>query len=168
MEIIGGEHLEGTFYSKEDAVRSKREHLASIVKLLAWIATIDAFQHWIYTNPSHTREDRQDQWVRLRKRFGGRESWDGHEEFLRSQWQRQLHLFEVPFYYIEYGIAFMGALGLWTRYREDPRAAISAYERALALGGSKPLPELFTTAELHFEFGPESLKNSAEGLSDGL
>src|SRR2546428_9001068 len=74
MEIIGGEHLEGTFYSKEDAARSKREHLASIVKLLAWIATIDAFQHWIYTHPNHTREDRQEQWVKIRKRFGGAEN----------------------------------------------------------------------------------------------
>src|SRR5881409_3189469 len=168
MEIIGGEHLEGTFYSKEDAARSKREHLASIVKLLAWIATIDAFQHWIYTNPSHTREDRQDQWVRLRKRFGGAESWVGHEEFLRSQWQRQLHLFEVPFYYIEYGIAFMGALGLWTRYRRDPRAAISAYQRALALGGSKPLPELFKAAELPFDFGPTTVEPYAKELHNVL
>ena len=168
MEIIGGEHLEGTFYSKEDAARSKREHLASIVKLLAWIATIDAFQHWIYTNPNHTREDRQDQWVRFRKRFGGAESWVGHEEFLRSQWQRQLHLFEVPFYYIEYGIAFMGALGLWTRYRKDPRAAISAYQRALALGGSKPLPELFKAADLPFDFGPRTIEPYAKELHDAV
>ncbi len=168
MEIIGGEHLEGTFYSKADAARSKREHLASIVKLLAWIATIDAFQHWIYTNPSHTREERQDQWVKLRKRFGGAESWNGYEGFLQSQWQRQLHLFEVPFYYIEYGIAFMGALGLWTRYLKDPRAAISAYQRALALGGSKPLPELFKAAELPFDFGPRTIEPYAKELHDVL
>jgi len=168
MEIIGGEHLEGTFYTKEDAARSKREHLASIVKLLAWIATIDAFQHWIYTHPSHTREERQDQWVKLRKRFGGAESWNGYEEFLQSQWQRQLHLFEVPFYYIEYGIAFMGALGLWTRYRKDPRAAISAYQRALALGGSKPLPELFKAAGLPFDFGPRTIEPYADELRDVL
>jgi oligoendopeptidase F len=168
MEIIGGEHLEGTFYNKEDAARSKREHLASILKLLAWIATIDAFQHWIYTNSSHTREERQAQWLNLRKRFGGAESWNGYEEFLQSQWQRQLHLFEVPFYYIEYGIAFMGALGLWTRYRKDPKAAISAYQRALALGGSKPLPELFKAAELPFDFGPRTIQPYAKELHDVL
>ena len=168
MEIIGGEHLEGTFYNNEDAARSRREHLASIVKLLAWIATIDAFQHWIYTHQGHSREDRQDEWVKLRKRFGGAESWDGYQEFLRSQWQRQLHLFEVPFYYIEYGIAFMGALGLWTRYRKDPRAAISAYQHALALGGSKPLPELFKTAELPFDFGPRTIEPYAKELRDVL
>jgi oligoendopeptidase F len=168
MEIIGGEHLEGTFYSKEDAVRSKREHLASIVKLLAWIATIDSFQHWIYTHHGHSREERQDQWVKIRKRFGGAESWSGHEEFLRSQWQRQLHLFEVPFYYIEYGIAFMGALGLWTRYRKDPKAAISAYQKALALGGSKPLPEIFKAAELPFDFGPSTIEPYAKELRNEL
>jgi oligoendopeptidase F len=168
MEIIGGEHLEGTFYSKEDAVRSKREHLASIVKLLAWIATIDSFQHWIYTHHGHSREERQDQWVKIRKRFGGAESWSGHEEFLRSQWQRQLHLFEVPFYYIEYGIAFMGALGLWTRYRKDPKAAISAYQKALALGGSKPLPEIFKAAELPFDFGPSTIEPYAKELRKEL
>ena len=168
MEIIGGEHLEGTFYNREDAVRSKREHLASIVKLLAWIATIDSFQHWIYTNTGHTREERESQWVKLRKRFGGAESWNGLEKFLRSQWQRQLHLFEVPFYYIEYGIAFMGALGLWTRYRKDPKAAISAYQRALALGGSKPLPELFKAADLPFDFGPRTIEPYAKELHDVL
>jgi oligoendopeptidase F len=168
MEIIGGEHLEGIFYSKEDAARSKREHLASTVKLLAWIATIDAFQHWIYTHQGHSREERQDQWVKLRKRFGGAESWIGYERLLQSQWQRQLHLFEVPFYYIEYGIALMGALGLWTRYRKDPTGAISAYQRALALGGSKPLPELFKAAELPFDFGPKTIEPYAKELRDVL
>ncbi len=168
MEIIGGEHLEGTFYTKEEAARSRREHLASVVKLLAWIATIDSFQHWIYTHPNHTREERRDQWIRIRKRFGGAESWKGFEEFQRSQWQRQLHLFEVPFYYIEYGIAFMGALGLWTRYRKDPKAAIAAYQRALSLGGSKPLPEIFKAADLPFDFGPRTIEPYAKELRNVL
>src|SRR6267378_2341033 len=90
------------------------------------------------------------------------------EVALRSQWQRQLHLFEVPFYYIEYGIAFMGALGLWTRYRKDPRATISAYQQVLALGGSKPLPELFKTAGLPFDFGPKTIEPYAKELRDVL
>ena len=168
MEIIGGEHLEGTFYNKEDAARSKREHTASVVKLLAWIATIDSFQHWIYTHPGHTRDERRDQWLKIRKRFGGAESWTGYEDFQRSQWQRQLHLFEVPFYYIEYGIAFMGALGLWTRYRKDPKAAIAAYQRALALGASKPLPEIFKAADLPFDFGPKTIEPYARELRNDL
>jgi oligoendopeptidase F len=168
MEIIGGEHLEGTFYNKEDAARSKREHLASVVKLLAWIATIDSFQHWIYTHPNHTRDERRDQWIKIRKRFGGAESWNGYEDFQRSQWQRQLHLFEVPFYYIEYGIAFMGALGLWTRYRKDPKGAVTVYQRALALGASKPLPEIFKAADLPFDFGPKTIEPYARELRHDL
>ena len=168
MEIIGGEHLEGTFYNKEDAARSKREHLASVVKLLAWIATIDSFQHWIYTHHNHTREERRDQWIKIRERFGGAESWKGYEDFQRSRWQRQLHLFEVPFYYIEYGIAFMGALGLWTRYRKDPKGAIAAYQRALAIGASKPLPEIFKAADLPFDFGPKTIEPYARELRRDL
>lgn len=164
MEIIGGEHLAGPFYSKEDATRSRREHLASVVKLLAWIATIDSFQHWIYTHPNHTRDERREQWMKIRRRFGGAESWKGYEDFQRSQWQRQLHLFEVPFYYIEYGIAFMGALGLWTRYRKDPKGTVAAYQRALSLGASRPLPEIFKAADLPFDFGPKTIEPYAKEL----
>ncbi len=156
MEIIGGEHLEGTFYNAENAARSRIEHMTILVRLLAWIATIDAFQHWIYTHPGHSREEREDHWVSLRKKFGSIENWEGHESFRRSLWQRQLHLFEYPFYYIEYAIAWTGALGLWTKYMKDPQGAIDAYKNALALGGSKPLPELFQAAELPFDFGPQT------------
>ncbi len=168
MEIIGGEHLEGTFYNKEDAARSKRDHLISLVRLLAWIATIDAFQHWIYTNPEHSNEERAKQWVKLRERFGGQEDWKGYEKFRESFWQRQLHLYEVPFYYIEYGIAWTGALALWTRYRKDPKGAIAAYEKALALGGSKPLPELFRAADMPFDFGPKTIQPYARELKEIL
>ena len=168
MEIVGGEHLEETFYSPEDAARSRREHLTLLVRLLAWIATIDAFQHWIYTHPGHSRQEREEFWVSLRKRFGSIENWEGHENFRRSLWQRQLHLFEVPFYYIEYGIAWTGALGLWTRYRRDPRGAVEAYESALSLGGSKTLPELFGAAGLPFDFGPKTIAPYARELGDAL
>jgi len=168
MEIIGGEHLQGTFYNKEDAARSKRDHLISLVRLLAWIATIDAFQHWMYTNPEHSREERSKQWVKLRERFGGLENWKGYEKFRESFWQRQLHIYEVPFYYIEYGIAWTGALGLWTRYRKDRKGAIAAYEKALALGGSKPLPELFRAADMPFDFGPKTIQPYARELKEIL
>ncbi len=168
MEIIGGEHLEGTFYNKQDAMRSRREHLTTLVRLLAWIATIDAFQHWVYTHPGHTQEERERYWVKLRERFGSIESWEGYEHFRRSFWQRQLHLYEYPFYYIEYAIAWTGALGIWTRYREDPKGAVEAYERALSLGGSKPLPELFDAADLPFDFGPKAIEPYAHELRHAL
>lgn len=163
MELLGGEHL-SVFYGSEAAARSKREHLESIVNILPWIATIDAFQHWIYTHPQHSRKEREAHWLELRRRFGGIESWKGYEDALQAAWHRQLHLYEVPFYYIEYGIAQLGALGVWYQYKKDPHAGVEAYKRALALGGSRPLPELFKTAGLRFDFGPKSITHVVGSL----
>jgi oligoendopeptidase F len=128
------------------------------------VATIDSFQHWVYTHPDHSREERKQEWVRLFHRFLGLESWEGYEESERNRWQRQLHLFEYPFYYIEYAIATLGALGIWTRYRREPKEAIAAYKRALSLGGSKPLPEIFGAAGLPWGFGPSNVKGYADEL----
>lgn len=164
MELLGGEHLDGTFYNHEDAARSRQKHLEEIAKILPWIATIDAFQHWIYTNPSHTHEQREEFWLKLRARFGGIESWEGCEDIQRSFWQRQGHLFSAPFYYIEYGIAQLGALGIWTHYKKDRQGGVQAYKRALALGGSKPLPQLFATADLPFNFGSDIVQAYAHEL----
>jgi len=167
MELLGGEHLE-VFYDEEEARRSRREHLEKIVRLLPWVATIDAFQHWLYTNPGHSREERKRHWLELRRRFGGIESWSGYEEVLENYWQRQVHLFEVPFYYIEYGIAQLGALGVWQNARADWDGAVRRYLQALALGGSRPLPELFATAGLRFDFSARNVSRAAEALRAGL
>jgi oligoendopeptidase F len=164
MELMAGEHLEETFYDKESAARSEYDHFLMVAWLLAWIATIDAFQHWVYTHPGHTREERNDAWVRTHVRFSGGESWEGFEEGRRTHWHRQLHLFEMPFYYVEYGIAQLGALGIWVRYRSDPKDAVAAYRRALALGGSRPLPELFEAAGLPWDFGPGIVQTYAREL----
>jgi len=167
MELLSSPYLE-EFYSSEEAERSRREHREGIVRILAWIATIDAFQHWIYTHPGHSRKEREEQWLVLHERFGGTESWRGYEEALRSAWQRQIHLFLYPFYYIEYGIAQLGALGVWLRAQEDPQGAVGAYRRALALGGSRPLPQLFEAAGLPFDFGSEAVGRAAKGLKRTL
>jgi oligoendopeptidase F len=164
MELLGGEHIDVFYKKKEQAVRSKREHLEGIIRLLPWIATIDAFQHWLYTHPGHSREERRAEWLELRRRFGGIESWQGYEEALAHQWKRQLHLFEIPFYYIEYGIAQLGAVGVWQNARESPEGAIAAYRRALALGGSRPLPELFAAAGLRFDFSSATVAGAARAL----
>ncbi len=163
MELLGGEHLE-VFYRKEEALRSKREHLERIVRLLPWIATIDAFQHWIYTHPGHSRKERKEKWLELRRRFGGIEDWQGYEEALENQWQRQIHLFEYPFYYIEYGIAQLGALGIWRSAKTDRAGAVRAYREALALGGSRPLPKLFEAAGLKFDFSSGTVAGAARAL----
>jgi oligoendopeptidase F len=164
MEMITGEHFEGTFYDRDDARRSNREEFVDNVKLFTWVATIDAFQHWVYTHPTHTAEERAKAWVSTFNRFCGLESYEGVEISRANRWQRQLHLFEVPFYYIEYGIALTGALGVWSRYRQDPKDAIEAYKNALSLGCSRPLPELFEAAGVDWGFGPGALGAIAKEL----
>lgn len=158
MELIGGEHLEGTFYSAEDTRRSNRAEAAQMVKLFTWVATIDSFQHWVYTHAGHSAEERTEQWVKTYLRFSGLENFEGLEDALRYRWQRQLHLFQAPFYYIEYGIATLGALGIWLHYRRDPEGGIAAYKTALSLGCSRTLPELFEAANLKWDIGPAALE----------
>ncbi|MEY4833849.1 MAG: hypothetical protein RL527_2062 [Planctomycetota bacterium] len=156
MELLTFPHL-GHFYSEQDAGRHRRELLEGLATLLPWIATIDAFQHWAYTHPTHTRADRTAYWLHLNKRFGADVSWTGCERALETAWQRQGHLFQNPFYYIEYGIAQLGALQLWLQARRNAGTALDAYKRALSLGASRPLPELFESAGLRFDFGPETM-----------
>ena len=139
MELLTHDFLD-EFYSAEDASRAVREHLEGIVSILAWIATIDAFQHWIYTHPGHSKEERHQQWLELGDRFGSILDWTGFEEWRKVGWQRQLHLFSYPFYYIEYGIAQLGALQLWLQYQKNPQTALSNYAKSMRLGGSRPLP----------------------------
>ena len=167
MELLTYPWLE-SFYSKEDAARAKRKHLEDLASTLAWIATIDAFQHWIYTNPTHTRAERTSQWIALHKRFGPDVSYEGFQPVLDALWQRQLHLFGVPFYYIEYGIAQLGSLQLWAQARRDPKAGARELQEALALGGSRPLPELFAAAGLNFDFGPETMRSLMAEVSKEL
>ncbi len=168
MEIVSGEHYEGAYYDRDGARRSNREEAVSNVKLFTWAATIDAFQHWVYAHPGHTREERAKAWVETFNRFCGLETYEGLELNRAYRWQRQLHLFEVPFYYIEYGIALTGALGVWSRYRQDRKEAIEAYKGALSLGSAKPLPDLFAAAGLHWGFGRSELSGYARELKSAI
>jgi oligoendopeptidase F len=154
MELLGARRLD-PFYSDADADRSARKLLEGIVLILPWIATVDAFQHWIYTHPGHTRDERRAAWRSLLERFGGAVDWSGYEDARDHSWHRQLHIFLYPFYYIEYGIAQLGALQIWQRSLTDRPAAVADYKKALALGGSRPLPELFAAAGARFDFGDE-------------
>jgi oligoendopeptidase F len=142
------------FYGEDDARRARRDQAERFVTILPWIATIDQFQHWLYTHEGHSRTERQAEWLRLRARFGEDVDWSGLDEAHARMWQRQMHLFGSPFYYIEYGIAQLGALQLYANYQRDPARALEQYKHALALGGSRPLPELFTAAGLSFDFSP--------------
>ncbi len=157
MELLAGPALREV-YSAEEHARAVRKHLEGIVGILPWIAQIDAFQHWMYTHPQHTHEERNGFWLSLMERFSGITDWSGYEQARALRWQAQRHLWGNPFYYIEYGIAQLGALQLWANSLKDPRAALAAYKRALSLGGSKPLPELFAAAHLKFDFTRETLQ----------
>jgi len=167
MELLGARDLGGV-YAPADADRSYRQLLEGIVTILPWIATVDAFQHWIYTHPGHTREDRRAAWVATLDRFGGGVDWQGHEDARANSWHRQLHIFLYPFYYIEYGIAQLGALQIWLRSLTDRAGAVAAYRRALALGGSKPLPELFAAADLPFGFRESDIRPLMDGIRSEL
>ena len=167
MELLTHDFLD-EFYTEENAHRAVREHLEGIVSILAWIATIDAFQHWIYTNPKHSRSERHEKWLELGERFGSILDWSGFEEWRKVGWQKQLHLFSYPFYYIEYGIAQLGALQMWLQYRENPETALDNYATAMRLGGSRPLPDLFAAGGMDFNLGRSTVQGLIEAVRDEL
>ena len=156
------------FYSDEEARRAKLDDLEKIVCFLPWMATIDAFQHWVYANPEHTHEERSEHWMELRQRFGPRTDWSGFEGLKETSWQSQLHLFQVPFYYIEYGIAQLGALQMWQYHRRDTEDGLARYARAMRLGNTKPLPELFGAAGLDLGFDEKHVASLIGELSEAM
>ena len=158
MELMTQEQW-GEFYDEEEANRAKMGHLEGVIFLLPWIATIDSFQHWIYSNPEHTREERASVWNSIRDRFGSNMNWEEYTKFRDVSWQQQGHLFGVPFYYVEYGIAQLGALQLWRTQRKDPEKALSDYSNAMRLGNTKTLPELFTAADIKLGFDERHLSS---------
>jgi len=163
MELLAADQLD-QFYSPEDKRRAQLNHLKDIVSLFPWIAQVDAFQHWIYLNPGHTRKERTHAWLELTARFGGTEDWSGYEFSRETLWHKQLHIFEVPFYYIEYGIAQLGSLQLWQNFRRDPKRALEQYRHGLSLGGSRPLPELFEAAGIRFDFSEGTIRPLIEAV----
>src|SRR5690606_38440986 len=167
MEMMASERLK-SFYSDADAARARENHLESVIMLLPWIMRVDAFQHWIYKNPDHTRSERAAEWRNLEDRFGDELDWPELEEWRECSWINKLHFFCVPLYYIEYGIAQLGALQLWVRYLEDAASAVTAYRRGLALGNSRPLPELFKVAGLTFSFDEKMLHPLSAELAGSL
>ncbi len=167
MELLGSAFLD-EFYEPGEAARARRNHLEGIVLFFPWMAVVDAFQHWVYTHPGHSREERAAAFDGLMERFGGDVDWSGFEEVRRNTWHRQLHIFLSPFYYVEYGIAQLGALQVWRNWKETGRDALEAYRRALALGGSRPLPELFRAAGAEFRFDAAAIRPLMEMLREEL
>jgi oligoendopeptidase F len=165
MELLSMKEW-GHFYANADDLnRAKREQLEGVLKVLPWIAQIDAFQHWVYEHPTHTVTDRHAHWSSLSKDFGtGLTDWTGYEDQIATSWHRQLHLFEVPFYYIEYGIAQLGALGVWMNSLTDFNGALAAYQAALKLGYTQSIPQIYEAANIPFDFSTKRLKALADFL----
>jgi len=167
MELLGGEYL-GEFYDTEEVRRARITHLEGIVFVFPWIATVDAFQHWLYLNPGHSVAERDGAWDGLMERFDGGIDWSGHERARAKLWHRQLHIFLHPFYYVEYGIAQLGALQVWANSKQDRARALADYKAALALGGSRPLPELFERCNTRLDFSRDTVAPMAELLRKEL
>jgi oligoendopeptidase F len=161
MELLASPHMgtaEGGFYSEQDMVRARRDHLEGVVMAVCHIASVDAMQHWLYTDPAAADRDIRDRkWLELRNRFERGIDWSGLDALRIARWYKQLHFYLYPFYYIEYGLAQLGALQVWRNSLNDPAEAVAAYRRALALGGSRPLPELYAAAGARLVFDVDGM-----------
>lgn len=163
MELISMDNWNVYFDNEEDLKRAKRDQLVDVLKTLPWVAVVDQFQHWIYTNPDHTDADRTTAWIEIFEPFGaGFADWNDHKEALANLWQKQLHIFEVPFYYIEYGMAQLGAIAVWKNYKENPEKGLQQYLDALKLGYTKTIKEIYETAGIKFDFSAGYVKELAE------
>lgn len=169
MELISMDQWDLFFDNEEDLKRAKKEHLEQIIETLPWVATIDKFQHWIYENPKHTLEQRHTAWLEIFETFTDDVTdWSGLEENKKYLWQKQLHLYEVPFYYIEYGMAQLGAVAVWKNYKEDSKKGLDGYMNALKLGYTKSIPEVYEAANIKFDFSKKYIKELMEFVNNEL
>ena len=169
MELISMDHWDVYFDNPEELKRAKKDQLKDVLKTLPWVAVVDQFQHWIYTNPEHTSEQRAQAWKNIFEPFGNNfADWSEHSFALENLWQKQLHIFEVPFYYIEYGIAQLGAIAVWKNYKNDPETGLSKYLDALKLGYTKTIKEIYETAGIEFNFSATYVKELADFIKSEL
>ena len=159
MELISMEHWNVFFTDAEELKRAKREHLEDIIETLPWVATIDKYQHWIYENPNHSPQQRKENWNTIFDSFADTATdWRDLTEAKDYLWQKQLHLYEVPFYYIEYGMAQLGAIAVWRNYKLDKKKGLEGYTNALKLGYMKSIPEVYKAANIKFDFSKSYIK----------
>ncbi len=162
MELISMEHWHVFFKDKASWKRARKEQLQGVLATLPWVAMVDEFQHWLYENSAHTHQERHNKWASISKRYGsGLVDWTSYEKYHKTAWQRQLHIYEVPFYYIEYGMAQLGAIAIWRNYKQNPEKALDDYDRALKLGYTKTIGEIYETAGIKFDFSAAYVKDLA-------
>jgi oligoendopeptidase F len=169
MELMSMDQWHVFFPDADDLRRAKKTHLESVLETFPWVATIDKFQHWVYEHPTHTEAERHARWVQLFDEFNQRTvDWTGLETFKPYLWQKQLHLYEVPFYYIEYAMAQLGAIAVWRNYRQNPAEGLAAYKRALALGYTAPIGQIYAAAGIRFDFSTEYLRTLADFVREEM
>lgn len=169
MELISMDHWDLFFENEGELRRAKKTHLESVLETFPWVATIDRFQHWVYENPNHSLEERKKTWLKIFDQFNQHEvNWAGLEQYKPYIWQKQLHLYEVPFYYIEYAMAQLGAIAVWKNYKQDPQAALTGYKNALSLGYTKSIAEVYAAANIKFDFSAEYIKTLTDFVQDEM
>ncbi len=169
LELLTMDYWQVFFPDEACLLRARINQLENVLKVLPWIATIDKFQHWVYTHPQHTREERKAEWLSILNAFSSRVvDYSGLERYLEYLWHKQLHIFEVPFYYIEYGIAQLGAIAIWKRYRETPAQAVKDYIRALKLGHTRPIGAIYQAAGIEFRFDQEYISQLAQFVREEI
>ena len=168
MELISMDHWDVFYADETELKRAKLEQLEKVLEGLPWIASIDKFQHWIYTN-KHTAQERKEKWLEISAALGNQLiDWEGNENVKANLWQRQLHLYEVPFYYIEYGMAQLGAIAMWRSYKKLGEKGLDNYMEALKLGYTKTISEIYETAGIKFDFSANYVKELANFIKKEL
>ncbi|MFN3848615.1 MAG: M3 family oligoendopeptidase [Spirosomataceae bacterium] len=169
MELISMEHWDVFFENEDDFKRAKIEHLEDILEVLPWIATVDKFQHWLYENPTHSLDERKTAWIEIYNTFADKVTdWSGLERFKNYIWQRQLHIYEVPFYYIEYGMAQLGAISVWRNYKQNPQKGLDGYLNALRLGYTATIGQIYAAADIKFDFSKEYISELMDFVRNEL
>lgn len=168
MELLTLEYLDEYYENEEDLIKAKREQLEGTIQFLPWAMIVDAFQQWIYTNPNHTVEERTEYFKSLMDRFNKGIDWSGLDGEKGAMWLRQLHIFEVPFYYIEYAISQLGAIAIYKNYKENGPQAIEQYDNFLKLGYSKSISNIYETAGIKFDFSKEYIAEIVEFIKKEL
>ncbi|SHE82944.1 oligoendopeptidase F [Marinitoga hydrogenitolerans DSM 16785] len=168
MELLTLEYLDEYYNNPEDLKKAKREQLEGTLKILPWVMIVDAFQHWIYTNPNHTIEERDNYFGELMDRFNPGIDWSGLDKEKRIRWLRQLHIFEVPFYYIEYAMSQLGAIAVYKNYKENGKEAIEQYKNFLSSGFKYPVKKLYEIAGIKFDFSEKYISELVEFIMDEI
>ncbi|KMP15140.1 MULTISPECIES: M3 family oligoendopeptidase [Bacillus] len=159
MELFSLNYWDTFYTDKKDLKQAKINFFKDVISYLPIMLIVDQFQHWLYENPSHTSEERNEKYLQLQKHYQSSVIHiDGYENWIATSWLPVLHIFEVPFYYIEYAIAQLGALQMYKQYKEDPKQALENYKKALSLGSSQSIKEVYEAAGIRFDFSSETIK----------